>query len=206
MKNILLTGLVLFSSCLLFASCEKELPEDAVFDPRYPETEAIVEKANDVLKEADKIFMRSNYLVELYLKTASEKRIVQVPNFEQVPADLAAVYNIIRNKEGNVLYVAEFPYSESGDWENIYESIYDDKGDLLLFVRKSSFLHEGVVVYEKSSYYYNEKHRLVKKEYLIKYGSASVLPQGVTVEFNYRFPYEKFKTRKKWLKAHGLKK
>lgn len=210
MKKLLFKSLVLFTSCLLFTSCEKELPEDAVWDPRYPETDGICAQAKELLSEADLIFMRDNYLVELYTQVG-EEGIKLVPDFENIPTNLTATYNIIRNKEGHVMYAAEFPYSESGDWENIYESIFDDKGDLVVFVRKSSFFynddkHSDVIVYEKSEYFFNSDHELVKKTYQLKFGDKTEVPQGIKIDFQYRFPYEKYMTRKKWLKGHGLEK
>lgn len=210
MRNIFLTSLILFSSCFLFASCEKKLPEDAIYDPRYPETDKIIEEAKDILNQADHIFMRENYLVELYIQTDDEE-IKLVPHFQDVPENLSSTFNIIRNKDGNIMYVAEFPYSESGDWENIYESIYDSKGDLILFVRKSSFLHSDslnteVVIYEKSEYYYSSSHKLLKKTYLMKYAKQDQVPTGVKVDFPYRFDYKKYKTRRKFLRAHDLDK
>ncbi len=211
MKNIFLTSLVLFSSCLLFASCEKKLPEDAIYDPRHSDAETIMADAQLILDRVDHIFMKENYQVELYIQTADDKGIKKVPHFEDIPENISATYNIIRNKDGNIMYAAEFPYSQSGDYENIYESIYNTKGDLIKFVRKSSFFHSDtlntdVVAYEKSEYYYNLKHKLLKKTYVMKYGPLNKVPLGVKVEFPYRFKYKKYKTRKKWLRAHDLEK
>jgi hypothetical protein len=211
MRNILFTSLILFTSCLFLTACEKELPEDAVYDPRFPETDGICVQAKDLLKQADLIFMRDNYLVELYTQAGEEQGIKLVSNFDNAPENLTATYNIIRNKEGHIMYAAEFPYSESGDWENIYESVFNDKGDILVFVRKSSFFyndanHSDVIVYEKSEYFYNSDQKLIKKTYQLKFGDKTEIPQGVKIDFQYRFPYKKYMTRKKWLKAHSLEK
>ena len=211
MKNFMLTTLILFSSCFLFAGCEKELPEDAVYDPRYPETDKIVEEAKGILGQADFIFMRENFRVEIYYQTKNDNAIKLVSDYENRPDNLKSVFNVIRNKEGNIMYVAEFLYGESGEWENTYEHIFNSEGDLLVFVRKSSFLqndtlNKDVVIYEKSEYYYNRNHKLLKKNYLMKYANQNQAPLGVKVEFPYRFEYKQYKTRKKWLKAHDLDK
>jgi len=206
MNNIIRSLIMLLASCALFACSDKELPEDAVYDPRFPETDSIYKKANDLYGQADHVLMYNNYLAELYIQTTADKKIQLVPNFDNVPKDLSSTFNIIRNKDGNIMYVAEFPYSEKGDWENIYENIFDDNGDLIMFVRKSSFIQNKVPIYEKSEYFYNSEHKLVKKTYLMKYGKGIEIPQGIKVEYSYRFPYEKYKTRKKWLYAHSLDK
>ncbi|MDR3704830.1 MAG: hypothetical protein P4L28_02850 [Paludibacteraceae bacterium] len=207
MKTTLHALCLFFAFTLLMVSCkEKEPKEDAIFDPRYPETPQITKQANDKLSEADFIFMHDNYLVELYVQDSTNKVMKKVPDFDHLPKGVMATYNLIRDKNGNVMYVAEFPYSASGDWENIYESIFDESGNLLLFVRKSSFIFGQAVVAEKSQYFYNTDHKLVKKTYDLKDGQENPIPDGTSVDFPYRFSYEKYKTRKDWLAAHNLDK
>ncbi len=202
-KNLFPKVLILFLCILGLICCkEKELPEDAVLDLRNPETPAIQSQANDLMARADYILMKSNYLVELYLQDSTSKVLQKVENFDTVPPRLAAVYNVIRNQNGDIFYVAEFPYSPTGEYENVYESVFDDAGNLLLFVRKSTF----GIVYEKSEYFYNEKHELVKKTYFLSDIEDKEIPSQLKINFKYRFPYEKYKTRKEWLKAHGLEK
>lgn len=205
MKNTLRIVCLIFTCCYLMVSCkEKEPKEDAIFDPRYPETPQIEKQANDILAEADYVFMHANYQVELYVQDSITKEMKKVPDFDHLPQGLSATYNVIRDHNGNIMYVAEFPYSVSGDWENIYESVFSESGNLLLFVRKSSFMFSQAVVAEKSQYYYNPDHKLLKKTYELKDGQENPIPDGTAIDFPYRFPYEKYKTRKDWLDAHGL--
>ncbi len=203
MKNSFLKIFILVLWSINFVCCkEKELPEDAVLDLRNSETPAIESQANDLMARADYIMMRSNYLVELYVQDSTSKVLRKVANFDTIPPKLASVYNVIRNQNGDIFYVAEFPYSPTGEYENIYESVFDNSGNLLLFVRKSTF----DIVYEKSEYFYNERHDLVKKTYFLSDIEDKEIPSQLKINFNYRFPYEKYKTRKEWLKAHGLEK
>jgi hypothetical protein len=202
-KKLFSKTFILFACALgLFCCKTKELPEDAVLDLRNPETPSIESQAGDLMARADYILMRSNYLVELYVQDSTSNVLRKVENFDTIPPRLAAVYNVIRNQNGDIFYVAEFPYSPTGEFENIYESVFDDAGNLLLFVRKSTF----DIVYEKSQYFYNEKHDLVKKTYLLSDIEDKEIPSQLKINFKYRLPYEKYKTRKEWLKAHGLEK
>lgn len=192
---------------LLFLSCsDKEIREDAIYDPKEPETAEIIKQSNELLNQADYIFMRENYLVELYVQDSTKQEIIRVPNFENIPAGLIATYNIIRYKSGEIMYVAEFPYSTTGDWENIYESVFDETGKLLKFVRKSRFIEKDNLVSEKSEYYYNSKHKLLKKTYECMDQNNKNIADDNELEFKFRFPYNKHFTRAEWLEAHGLKK
>lgn len=201
--HILQTLLLCFG---LFSCGDKDLKEDAVFDPKEPETAQIIKQTNDILAEADRVFMRENYLVELYVQDSTKKDITKVDNFENPPVGLSSTYNIIRYKSGEIMYAAEFPYCASGEWENIYESIFDEQGNLLKFVRKSSFVSNNMVVAEKSEYFYNSDHKLLKKTYERKDQNNKAIGDEVNINFKYRFPYERYKTRTEWLEAHGLKK
>lgn len=206
MKKEVVKMMLFLSMSLFFFSCGEKVKEDETYDPRYPETAQITKEANDILALADNVFMRNNSLVELYTQENNSNELKLVPNFEHVSSNLKAIYNIIKYKDGQVMYVAEFPFSASNDWENIYESIFDERGNLILFVRKSSFLSDKKIVREKSEYFYDESHRLLKKTYLIVDAQDKPIPEDVKINFSARFPYEKCMTRKDWLESHAMSK
>ncbi|MDR1679155.1 MAG: hypothetical protein LBR81_05185 [Prevotellaceae bacterium] len=195
----------LFSVLSIFLlSCNSELKEDAVFDPKNPETPAIAKRADTLMAEVVSVFLFRNYGVELYVQTKNNNNLLRVDNFDNLPENLVASYNIIRNSKDEVIYTAEFPYSASGEWENIYEHIFNDDGNLLLFMRKSTFQNGRQSVSEKSEYYYNAAHKLLKKTYEIKDDKDQEITDYSEISFLYRFPYEQYKTRSEWLKAHKI--
>ncbi len=197
------SALILFTT-LILASCSKKImKEDAIFDPKKTETPKIIEESDNALNIATRIFLNENYYVELYTQD-KDQDLVKVEDFNNVTPELSASYNLIRYKSGEMMYVAEFPYAESGDWENIYESVFDIEGNLLKFIRKSSFVEGDRLISEKSEYYYNKRHELIKKTYEIKDHKNQPIEDISGIDFKYRFPYEIYPTRKKWLKAHGL--
>ncbi len=197
--------LILLSSLFLFSCSKKIMKEDAIFDPKKDETPQIIAESDNVLNIATRIFLQENYYVELYTQNEN-KGLVKVDNFENLSPEFIASYNLIRYKSGEIMYVAEFPYAKSGNWENIYESVFDKEGYLLKFIRKSSFVQDNRLVSEKSEYYYNKKHELIKKTYEIKDHKDRPINDITGIDFKYRLPYEISLTRKKWLKAHGLEK
>ncbi len=197
------------SICLILFlfSCKKEIKEDGVFDQRDPQSAIVKAEADSIYRKiADKIFMTDNTFVELYIQNGSDTKMQKVDDFENVPPNLSASYNLMRNADGNVMYVAEFPFYKKGYPENIYESIFDNEGNLLLFVRQSTFPSDNKLIFEKSEYYYNKNHDLIKKTYQIADGNGKPIPEDAIIKFDYRFPYEKYMTRAEWLKAHHLEK
>lgn len=181
------------------------MKEDAIFDPKKAETPEIIAETENALNIATRIFLQENYYVELYTQD-TDKGLIKVDNFDNLTPEFRASYNLIRYKSGEIMYVAEFPYAKSGDWENIYESVFDKEGNLLKFIRKSSFVQDNRLISEKSEYYYNKHHELIKKTYEIKDHKDQPIVDISGIDFKYRLPYEIYPTRKKWLKAHGLEK
>jgi hypothetical protein len=200
MKKIIFYTLLLGS----LASCNntKNLKEDAVFDPRYAETDSVSQKVDELLLRADRVFMYANYLVELYTQnTAGEMQ--KVDNFDAIDrTTLKATYNIIRYEDGNIMFAAEFPYVPDSPVENIYTSVFSEAGNLLLFMRTSGFRDRDAA--EKSEYLYSEKHKLLRKTYELTDGKGTLLDRKVKISFPERLPYKQFDTRKAWLKAQGL--
>jgi len=62
-----------------------------------------------------------------------------VPDFDHLPKDLVATYNLIRDKNGNVMYVAEF-HIQLPATGKIFTKVFSTKVQPPLFVRKSSFV------------------------------------------------------------------
>lgn len=135
-----------------------------------------------------------------------DKLINKVPNFNDVPESFYASYNLIKSKSGNIVYIAEYPFSESDDWYLIYENFFDENGNLIAFVRKCSFFNGecAEIVHEKSEYYYNSKHELIKKTFEIKDGKNKTLDFKKCV-FNYRFGYQRYLTLNEFLKNFKFK-
>ena len=114
---------------------------------------------------------------------------------------------MIRNKAGQIIYIAEYPESESGDWNLIYENYFDTNGNLIAFIRKCSFFNGecAEIVHEKSDYYYNLKHELIKKTYEITDGDKKALDFKKCV-FNYRYDYKKYTTLSDYLNKYRFEK
>ena len=160
-----------------------------------------------ISKEIDRVFNNDTTKIELYLQLNEKATIKRVPNYNNTPESYFASFNIIRNKSGQIIYIAEYPADDSGDWNLIYESYFDKKGNLITFVRKCSFFNGECadIVHEKSEYFYNLNHALMKKTYEITDENKKPLNFKKCV-FNYRYDYKIYTTLTEYLKNYIFEK
>jgi hypothetical protein len=58
------------------------------------------------------------------------------------PADIETTYNIFKNQRGQIIYLGEFPTSQSGDWTLGLKHYFDDNGKLISFEKRLSYFNE----------------------------------------------------------------
>ncbi len=200
MSNFVTFGFLLF--CLLSCnSQEKQITEESKFDLKSGDLLTILETFNSIVKQVDNVYKTDISKLELYFQMDKEGLLKRIPNFDNTSEAFYASYNLVRNNTGQIIYIAEYPASESGDWNLIYESYFNENGNLIVFIRGCSFFN-GVcaeIVHEKSEYYYNLKHELIKKTYEITDGNKNPLNYKDCV-FNYRYDYKIYNTLTEYLK------
>ncbi len=107
--------------------------------------------------------------------------------------DYLSLINIIENNE--IIVYVENPYSESGDYNNLYIHYFDKQGKLIVFIRESSFFNSSCskgVVTEKTTYVL-EADSLTKKLYEIYDENELPIEDTTNCIFNYRFSYDIYK-------------
>jgi hypothetical protein len=202
MRQLLILGLFVFCITTTYSQ-PLQIVEESVFEIKTPELKDVLSNFKALSSDIDKIYNKDTTRIELFLQLEQDGLIDKVQNFNNVPESLYASYNIIKGKSGHIVYIAEYPFSESGDWNLIYENYFDENGNLLAFVRKCSFFNSecAEIVHEKSEYYCNTKHELIKKTFDIKDGKNKTLDFKKCV-FNYRFEYKSYLTLSDFLKNY----
>src|SRR5688572_12360460 len=66
------------------------------------------------------------------VKVKGKLDLLKVIN-ENWPEDIETTYNILKNEKGQIIYIGEFPTSESGDWTLGLKHFYSDNGQLVAF-------------------------------------------------------------------------
>jgi hypothetical protein len=206
MRMILVFGILIIS----MMSCNSqptEIKEETNIDLKSIDLSNIIKTFNSISNEVDNVYNKDTTKLELYLQMDKEGLIKKVPNYDDPPESFYASYNLIRNKSGQIIYIAEYPVSESGDWNLIYENYFDFNGNLIAFIRKCSFFNGecAEIVHERSDYYYNLKHELIKKTYEITDGDKNPLDYKKCV-FNYRYDYKIYTSLTEYLENNKYEK
>lgn len=177
--------------------------EETIYELKSPDLNNCLERYNFIANEVELIYNQDTTKIELYLQIEENGLISRVKNFDNVPEDFYASYNVIRSKIGKIIYISEYPHSGSGDWDLGYENYFDEKGNLIAFIRKCGFFN-GVcaeIIHEKSEYFYNLKHVLVKKTYEITDENKKPLNYKNCI-FNYRYDYKQYLTLEDYLEKN----
>ena len=205
MKRILTFGFLIFSIISCYSQT-KEITEESNFDLKSSDLPSIMKTFNSISKQVDNVYKKDTFKLERYLQLDKEELIKRVPNYDDRPVSFYASYNLIRNKTGQIIYIADYPASQSGDWNLIYLNYFDENGNLIAFIRKFSFFNGGCaeIVHEESHYYYNLKHDLIKKTYEIKDGDEKpLIYKDCDIE---RYDYKIYNTLTEYLQNYKFEK
>ncbi len=58
------------------------------------------------------------------------------------PEDIETTYNIFKDQRGQIIYLGEFPTSQSGDWSLGLKHYFGDNGKLIAFEKRLSYFNE----------------------------------------------------------------
>ena len=200
MRTFFPLGLII----LFFVGCTRQvhINEETNYRSKSPNIYKIVSNYKKVAKEVANCFTKDSSKIELYLQLDKTDATTRVASFDSVMQPEYNGYNLIRNKQGKIIFISEYPVTDSDEYDMIYESYFDPNGNLLAFIRKCIFNNGGCakIVNEKSDYYYDEKHKLVLKTYELTDENKKPL-KYINCIFNFRFEYKIYKTTKEYLKA-----
>lgn len=79
---------------------------------------------------------------------------------ENWPEKVETTYNILKNQNGEIIFIGEIPTSESGDWYLELRHYFTENGNILAFKKRLSYFNDncgdGVVIEEVTELFNNE--------------------------------------------------
>jgi hypothetical protein len=84
----------------------------------------------------------SNDLIVL-VKIPGKKALVRVKG-DQWPDEIEYTFNILKDHSGKIIFIAQMPYSESGDSNIEYRHYFDEQGKTYAFSGKESIFDDNV--------------------------------------------------------------
>jgi hypothetical protein len=93
------------------------------------------------------------------VKLSDQTDLQRVIN-EDWPENIETTYNVLKNKAGHIIYVGEFPFSESGDWTLGLKHYFSDSGNLIAFEKRFAYFNDncgdGIVVEKQIDLFDNQ--------------------------------------------------
>ena len=140
----------------------------------------------------------------LFVKPTDKKDLMQLKVREHYPGKIEAAYNVLKNPEGKVIYVAEIPFSPKDDWFIAYKSYFNENGKLFAFQRLNNFFHsectKGAAL-ESLTRFYNDDFTVADSSYTLTDSNKKELDKE-KCKFPYSFPYTVAKTLEEYRKIH----
>lgn len=157
--------------------------------------------------EIDQYMKKHSKQFFLFAKVPKKKELVRVDN-DKWPEEVECSYNILKDAAGKVIFIAQIPYSESGDWNINYSYYFNPSGELFCFNRFTGFFNSGCTddaAHETITKYYNRKFNIVSNSYILTDSKKRPLNK-LKCAFPYEFKdYKIYKNVNECLKAFNIK-
>lgn len=127
----------------------------------------------------------------VFTKLPGQEVPVPVRN-RQYPKHIEAIYQVCRDSEGRIVYLAESPFSQSGDWDIVYRSYYDEQGRIFAFERTAGFFNSACLsgaLYQTLVKFFNQQGQVIASEQSFQDQEGRPV-KDKPCEFPYNFPYE----------------
>ncbi|MGZ3755176.1 MAG: hypothetical protein ACXVAY_05750 [Mucilaginibacter sp.] len=197
-----------FTMMALFVSCNRNSNRNHAIEDK--------QKANrDQYRYINTLKAKKRHLDELGYDTNKVIVLVKVPGSQflktvkqgKFPEDVETTYNLLKDAEGNIVFILESPTSESGDWDIVYTNYFDKKGRLFCFERAAGFFNSGCTdeaAHETLTKYYNNKFQVIDSAYTLLDSHKKPLKKSACV-FNYDYPYNVIASLAEYLKKNNIK-
>ncbi|WP_394772307.1 hypothetical protein [Mucilaginibacter sp.] len=132
---------------------------------RLPQTDSILAKKKSNKEAIDQYISKYTKSVIILVKVPGKENLVPVKN-ENWPDEVEYTYNIYKNPAGKIIFIAQIPFSESGDWDIEYKHYFDEQGLTFAFSKEESVFDENVkggVVREILLNYYDETFKNIRQ-------------------------------------------
>jgi hypothetical protein len=145
--------------------------------------------------------------VIVLVKVPGKKNLVRVYN-KKWPDEVEYTLNILKDKNGKIIYIIQTPFSESGDWEISYEHYFDNEGNVFAFYKDESIFNDNVkggVVRSKLLNYYDKDFKIVKQNNWLEDTKGRVVKANKS-NFDFRdYNYTVYKNLADCLKGYNVK-
>lgn len=187
--------LLLLTACSNSGTGERSIPE--------PD---LAQRLRSQKDEIDRLYRKEGTRLELMAKSTVNGNPVPVGD-TFMPSEFHTMYEILRNGQGHIISIWEFPMISGGEWNTSYIHYFDSNGRTFAFERQCSFLNSRCtpgVAREVKTEYYNSSFQSVDKMYTLTDAQEKPLQRTECV-FPFDFIYQASSDTAEYLKANKIK-
>lgn len=156
-------------------------------------------QAKELMAYCDNLFDSNISQIYTYVVIDRERPPVKVVDIDKwADKKYESFINVIKKEGVKVAYI-ESPYSESGDWNNVYSYYYNLEGTLIAFRRSSNFYNsvcvDGALTEIRTDFYDKGDISFSVEELMDNEGNVVI--DDSSCEFNYRFEVPMYYEAKK---------
>jgi hypothetical protein len=192
---------ILFLMMVAFTSCKHGRSDNV------SQKDLILLGQKDKRNSIDKYIRSHRKAVITLVKIPGKTELVIVKN-EQWPDEVEYTYSVYKDGSGEIIFIAQTPFSESGDWNVVYKHYFDGDGNTCAFSKLESLFDDGVkggIVRELLTNYYDKNFKILKQ--IDKLTDQEYKPVKKSKnDFNFRNDkYEVYKDAKECLAGYNIK-
>lgn len=102
---------------------------------------ALIEEQSRKMEQIEKQVGESLDQLSVFVEVAGKKVLQRVIN-KRWPENIQTTFNVLKDSQGRIIYIGEFPTSESGDWNLELRHYFDENGKLIAFTKRLAFFSE----------------------------------------------------------------
>jgi hypothetical protein len=194
-----ITYCFVFILLLLTASGCSDRTKPVTTDPVFARSSGLTEEQADA--RTRQLLLQKLHIDALSADTLGPARVfTKVPDQavplpvhnSNYPKQIEAIYQVCQDSLGHIVYLAESPFSESGDWDIVYRSYYDAQGRIFAFERTAGFFNSTCTqgaLYETMIKFFDAQGQVLATEHSYQDENGKAI-QNKPCDFPYNFPYE----------------
>jgi len=142
-------------------------------------------------KGIDTLFQQRKGTFLVFAK--QEDSLVPVQIFgTDFPENIATTYNILKDRSGKIVRISEMPYSETGDWQIIYNYYFDTLEKTFAFEKQTDFFNSLCtpgIAHEKETIFYDSNFQKLDSAFSLVDENYHRLKKD-SCDFPYDYPYK----------------
>jgi hypothetical protein len=190
-RNTLPLAIILFIACLT-SGCDTPIKNTSQQTKPHKFSKNYISILKKEKQRIDRLAQDTGALLVM-VKVPHNDTLLKVQG-DNYPDEIETTFNLLKGKNGGIIYAVEIPFSESGDWFIAYKSYFDGAGKILAFEREANFFNsacageEGSAAHEKIIKYYDESSGVIDSVYTLYNDKKKPLKKS-DCNFNYDYPY-----------------